>query len=135
MSITDRNITNILIILIIGYIICCVCTKNRKNTSKLTDHDKRILYFTTIYGYILGIFITCYEVCVFSELYGNNINIRILELIISLIFIAIILYAYTYQDDVNYNWGKVSESLWPLLTSFILVSTLCTNSVYIHFNE
>ena len=135
MSISDKNITTILLILIIGYIICCIYRKSEKNRSKLTTHDKNILYVTTIYGYILGIFITSYEVCVLSESYNNKINVRIIELIISLIFIGIILYAYTFQDDVNYNWGKVSESLWPLLTSFILVSTLCTNSIYIYFNK
>ena len=134
MSILERNITIILLILIIGYIICCIYTKNKKNQYKLTEHDKTMLYLTTIYGYILGIFITSYEVCILSKAHNNNINVRIIELIILLVLIGIILYAYTFQD-INYNWSKVSESLWPLLTAFVLISTLCINSIYAYFNQ
>jgi len=134
MGILERNFTIILLILIIGYILCCIYTKNNKDQYKLTEHDKTMLYLTTIYGYILGIFITSYKVCILSESHHNNINVRIIELIILLISIGIILYAYTFRE-LNHNWSKVSESLWPLLTAFVLISTLSINSIYVYFNQ
>lgn len=128
-TINNKNITIAIIILILFY---CACSYyiSKKNVS---EKNKKMVYFITIYGYILGILLTCYEVCVISNIYYTNMFIRIPEFIISTVIIGIILYSHTFENDINSDLGKLAISMWPLLTSFILISTLCLNSIYEYY--
>jgi len=59
--------------------------------------------------------------------------IRVPEFIISTVIIGIILYSHTFENDINSDLGKLAISMWPLLTSFILISTLSLNSIYEYY--
>jgi len=135
--INDKNLTIGIIILILMYIILCgnLHIIQKKNQKMFHIDDKLKFYLITMYAYILGILITCYEVCVLSEVYHNNITLRITEFLFSIIMIGIILYSYTFQNDVNSEIGNICIYIWPFLTTFLLVSILCLNSIYEYYSD
>ena len=122
-----------LIVLIIIYAVLCSYTTYPSPSVKLNNEQKSLLYSTNIFGFGLGILLTVYEVNFLYEYFGSNMFLKFTELILMLVLIYIAFYANIFQDSVNDGWGKVSAALWPLLTSFSLIATLCLNAIFTYY--
>jgi RsiW-degrading membrane proteinase PrsW (M82 family) len=62
----DVDKINIIIIIIITiiYIVLCYYTKHRSifyNNNELTENEYRLLYFTTVYGFIYGTVLASFQ--------------------------------------------------------------------------
>jgi len=129
-SIDKFNIILIIITTII-YIILCINTKyksiiynddNNQTTQPLTSNDYRLLYFTTVYGFIYGTIIVS-----FHERYLIR-SVKLLWVWILILFISILLifsafYSQIYTgDNENSFLRKFSYALIPILPSMVLIS-------------
>jgi len=134
------KILNILLIalfiaIIITYAVLCSYTTYTAPNVTLDDKQKKLLYSTTIFGYLLGFILITIETNYLITEFNDNIIFRIIELLFILTLIFISYYSYIYQDNVNGGWGKVSSALWPLMIPMTMVSISCTAGIYLYFSN
>jgi hypothetical protein len=133
----DKINIGIIIIATIIYIVLCYQTKYRSifyNNNQLTENEYRILYFTTVYGFIYGTVLVSFQ----QRYLEKNVNsvwvwIIILFLCILLTFSAFYSQIYN-EDDTNSLLGKFSYAMVPILPSLVMmcesaISEIIENSV------
>jgi peptidoglycan/LPS O-acetylase OafA/YrhL len=124
-----------IIISTIIYIILSFSTKYKSvKDHKLTDAEYRMIYFTTVYGFIYGIVLVY-----FQQKYEQNIKsiwlwIIILFICILLIFSAFYSQVYT-DEDPNTLLGKFSYAMVPILPSFVMLSESSISRILDHDND
>jgi len=131
----DKINIGFIIISTIIYIILCFSTKYKSiKEHKLTDAEYRMIYFTTVYGFIYGIVLVY-----FQQKYENTIKsiwlwIVILFVCILLIFSAFYSQVYT-DEDPNTLLGKFSYAMVPILPSFVMLSESSISRILDHDND
>jgi hypothetical protein len=121
------------IVIVIAYGVLASYTKYNSPNTTLTDGDKKLLYSTTIFGYLLGFILVTIETSYLITELNDIIIFRIIELLIVLILIFIAYYSYIYQEDINQGWGKVSAALWSLMIPLTMVAISCTAGIYLYY--
>ena len=132
------NISLILICTVI-YIILCANTKyknllndNHNYNYQLTPDEYRMLYFTTVYGFIYGTILIS-----FQQRY-LTVNIQSLSIWILILFISIILVFTAFYSQIYINENpnsfivKLSYSILPILPSLVIISETAISEVLDH---
>jgi len=141
----DRFNIGLILIATIIYIILCINTKykniiysddNKTGINSLTPSDYRLLYFTTVYGFIYGTMVVSFhQRYLIRSVKSLWIWITILFVSILLIFSAFYSQIYT-GDNVNSFLSKFSYALIPILPSMVLISESAISEVLEHgFND
>ena len=137
----DKFNIGLIIVTTIIYIILCINTKyksiiyndeNHQLAIPLTDSEYRLLYFTSVYGFIYGTVIVS-----FHQRYLIR-NVKSLGVWIFLLFISILLifsafYSQIYSgENINSFLSKFSYALIPILPSLVLMSESAVSEVLEH---
>ena len=134
MNVLNSILIGLFIVIIITYAVLCNYTTYNEPNIELDDGQKKVLYSTTIFGYLLGFLVITIETNYIVKNHNDNIIFRIIELILILILIFISYYSFIYQESANQGWGKVSSALWPLMVPLTMVSISCTAGIYIYIS-
>lgn len=137
----DRFNIGLIIICTIIYIILCVNTKyknmlfddsNIKHSNTLTSNEYRILYFTTVYGFIYGaILISFQQRYLIHKVTSLWVWIIILFVSILLVFMAFYSQIYT-NENPNSFINKFSYSIVPILPSLVILAESAISEVLEH---
>jgi peptidoglycan/LPS O-acetylase OafA/YrhL len=133
----DKINIGFIIVASIIYLVLCYHTKYRSvlyNNNTLTENEYRILYFTTVFGFIYGTLLVSFQ----QRYLEKNINsvwiwMIILFICVLLTFSAFYSQIYT-DDDTNSFLGKFSYGMVPILPSLVMmcesaISEIIENSV------
>ena len=131
----DQYNIGIIIIGTIIYIILCYQTKYRSilyNDNKLSDGEYRLLYFTTVFGFIYGTVLVS-----FQQRYLEK-NVTSIWVWISILYLCVILtfsafYSQIYTDeDTNSFLAKFSFAIVPILPSLVMISESSISQILDH---
>lgn len=120
----DKINIGIIIIASIIYLVLCYHTKYRSifyNNNKLTENEYRMLYFTTVFGFIYGSVLLSFQQRYLEE------NVTSVWIWILILFICVLLtftafYSQIYTDeDTNSFLGKFSYGMVPILPSLVMM--------------
>jgi len=137
-NIDQYNIGIILVATII-YVILCYHTKYRSifyNNNQLTKYEYRMLYFTSVFGFIYGTILASFQ----QRYLEKNIKslwvwLIILFLCILLIFSAFYSQIYT-NEDTNTFLAKFSFGIVPIMPSLVMMSESAITQILEHgFND
>jgi hypothetical protein len=121
----DKINIGIIIVASIIYAILCYKTQYRSifyNNNQLSEEEYRLLYFTTVYGFIYGTVLAS-----FQERYLEH-NIQSVWIWVFILFMCVFLtfsafYSQIYTDeDTNSFLSKFSYAMVPILPSFVMLS-------------
>jgi hypothetical protein len=84
---------------------------------------------------LLSILLITFESMYISKNYSSNMTVRIIELliVISLVFLAY--YGHIFRDKENDTLCKISSGIWPLISALGIISVICMNTIYLHYNN
>ena len=133
-SIDQYNI-GIIIITTIIYIALCYHTKYRSifyNNNHLSSSEYRMLYFTTVFGFIYGTILASFqERYLVKNVMSIWLWLIILFLCILLIFSAFYSQVYT-DEDTNSFLAKFSFAIVPILPSLVTMSESAITEIFEH---
>ena len=136
-SIDQLNIGFIIVATII-YIILCYNTNYRSihyNNNKLSEHDYRMIYFTTVYGFIYGTVLVSFQQR-YIEKNIDSIWVWIILLFICVLLVLSAFYSQVYtEEDTNSFLGKFSYAMVPILPSLVMLSESSITQIIIHEND
>jgi hypothetical protein len=134
MKLKDREISILLAILLIIYIVLCVNTtiypisqKEKYNITKpirLTENEKIYNFLINIFGLITGILFIVYYIKYIVPNYSDNIYLKIIQIFVSITLIIIYNLPSYYKNDTLI---KISYGLKPLIISISLILSFSLN--------
>lgn len=138
----DKFNIGLIIVCTIIYFILCSQTKyksvmytdntNKQTTTTLTDSDYRMLYFTTVYGFIYGAIIISFQQRYLIHKV-TSIWIWILILFISILLVFTGFYSQIYTNtDPNLFMNKFSYAILPILPSLVILAESAISEVLEH---
>ncbi len=123
------------LVLIFGllYIFISLHVKYKNKNNELTDKEKSLLLINNIIGFIFGVIFASYEV---RFLRTNCPSfIRYFMFLVCIILIFVCYYGSVYNDDPNSNVGRLSNFVWPLFGSIIIISESMLNQILVNFRN
>ena len=141
----DKFNIGLIIISTIIYIVLCINTKyksiiyndaSNQATVPLTPGQYKLLYFTTVYGFIYGtIVVSFHQRYLISHV--KTLWVWILILFVSILLIFSAFYSQIYTSENNNKFlSKFSYALVPILPSLVLISESAVSEVLEHgFNS
>jgi peptidoglycan/LPS O-acetylase OafA/YrhL len=131
----DKINIGFIIISTIIYLILTFSTKYKSvKVNKLTDGEYRMIYFTSVYGFIYGILLVYFQQKYEQSIKSIWIWVLLLFICILLIFSAFYSQVYT-DDDPNTLLGKFSHAMVPILPSFVMLSESSISRILDHDND
>jgi len=104
---------------------------NNSNVSK-NNEVSGFDIFLSIWGFILGLFISSFITRFLFREYNKNITIIILTFIISIILLILYYIAsnYVQNDNTNNTWTKYNQYIFPLVGGLLLISEDAINHIF-----
>jgi peptidoglycan/LPS O-acetylase OafA/YrhL len=131
----DKYNIGIIIVATIIYAVLCYQTKYRSifyNNNQLTEDEYRLLYFTTVFGFIYGTILASFQQ---RYLVPNIKSVWIwtftLFMCVLLTFSAFYSQIYT-DEDTNSFLGKFSYAMVPVLPSLVMMSETSISQILEH---
>jgi len=131
----DKINIGIIIVATTIYAILCYKTQYRSifyNNNELSEEEYRLLYFTTVYGFIYGTVLAS-----FQERYLEH-NIQSVWIWVFILFMCVFLtfsafYSQIYTDeDTNSFLSKFSYAMVPILPSLVMISESSISQILVH---
>lgn len=117
------------------YIKLCSITKYESENENLSDEEKKILFVTNAFGYVLCILLITFESMFLSVHFGTNIPFRSIQLIIVLLLIFIAYYSHIFRENEHDFLCKIASGLWPLISALTIIAIICLNTLYTYLNN
>ena len=129
----DKINIAIIIVISIIYFFLCYQTKYRSifyNNNHLTDDEYRMLYFTTVFGFIYGTVLASFQQR-YLEKAINSVWIWTFILFICILLIFSAFYSQVYTDeDTNSFLAKFSFAMVPILPSLVMMSESAISEIF-----
>lgn len=138
----DKFNIGLIIVCTIIYIILCINTKYKhiiytddahpQTINQLTRNDYRMLYFTTVYGFVYSAIVISFQQRYLTKKI-TSLWIWILILFISILLVFSAFYTQIYPvDNSNSFMSKFSYAMLPMLPSLIILSESSISEVLEH---
>lgn len=138
----DRFNIGLIIVCTIIYIILCINTKYRNivysddksqhSHNKLSDNEYKMLYFTTVYGFIYGtILISFQQRYLIHKIHTLWVWVLILFISIMLVFSAFYSQIYPVNNHDSFM-NKFSYTIIPILPSLVILAESSISEVLDH---
>jgi len=134
----DKFNIGLIIICTIIYIILCYHTKykyslyNNYESSQTTNNENRMLYITTVYGFIYGAILISFQQRYLAQKI-SSLWVWILILFASIILVFSAFYSQIYNNDnPNSFMTKFSYAIVPILPSLVILSESAISEVLEH---
>jgi|AACY02.14.fsa_nt_gi hypothetical protein len=138
----DKFNIGLIIICTIIYIILCINTKyksiiynddtSKQSSVKFSSADYRMLYFTTVYGFIYGAIVISFQQRYLTKKI-SSLWIWVCILFISILLVFSAFYSQIYTDNNPDSFmSKFSYSIIPILPSLVILAESSISEVLEH---
>ena len=125
MNTIDQYNIGLIVIATIIYIVLCYNTKYRSifyNNNKLTEAEYRMLYFTTVFGFIYGTVLASFQQR-YLEKNITSVWLWVFSLFVCILLIFSAFYSQVFtEEDTNSFLGKFSFAIVTILPSLVMIS-------------
>ena len=125
MNTIDQYNIGLIVIATIIYIVLCYNTRYRSifyNNNKLTEAEYRMLYFTTVFGFIYGTILASFQQR-YLDRNITNVWLWVFTLFVCILLIFSAFYSQVFtEEDTNSFLGKFSFAIVPILPSLVMIS-------------
>jgi len=135
MNTIDQYNIGLIVIATIIYIVLCYNTRYRSifyNNNKLTEAEYRMLYFTTVFGFIYGTVLASFQQR-YLEKNITSVWLWVFSLFVCILLIFSAFYSQVFtEEDTNSFLGKFSFAIVPILPSLVMISESSISQILEH---